>query len=290
MSFFENCIKNGNLAHAYCFVGRDQTGKRTMANYVAAKLLAVEAAKLSSHTDYYYVERQVNEKTGKLNQDISVAQARQFKEFANRRAWMGGYKVGIIDEAEKLNKESGNALLRVLEESAGRSVFFLLTADDTGLLPTIRSRCQVFYFAPAPAEEIRAGLAEAGYGERAAMAAKLALGKPGLAIDLAENEERLNGWLGEVKRWEEIIGRPVYERMKKMENLLEKDEKGLNKDRMNEVLEIWQTLWREVMLGKRPGPAACQAAAIIDSIGQTRALLRQNVNQRLAVEQLLLNW
>ena len=41
------------------------------------------------------------------------------------RSWLGGYQITIIDEAELLNEESGNALLKILEEPGERNVFFL---------------------------------------------------------------------------------------------------------------------------------------------------------------------
>ena len=54
---------------------------------------------------------------------------------------MAGYKVIILNPAEAMNANASNALLKNLEEPAGRTVFVLVSEDPSRLMPTIRSRC-----------------------------------------------------------------------------------------------------------------------------------------------------
>ena len=84
---------------------------------------------------------------------LRVEQMRQIEKEANFRPFEGKARVFLIDEADKLNDASANALLKVLEEPPRTSHLILITARPAMLLPTILSRCQMIRFAPlAPAE------------------------------------------------------------------------------------------------------------------------------------------
>jgi len=64
-------------------------------------------------------------------------------------------KVFIIDEAELLQSESQNAMLKTLEEPGEGTVIMLVTSREDRLLPTIRSRSQRVAFTPLSGEELR---------------------------------------------------------------------------------------------------------------------------------------
>src|SRR4029450_7878508 len=84
---------------------------------------------------------------------LRVEQMRQIEREANFRPFEGKARIFIIDEAEKLNDASANALLKVLEEPPSTSHLILITSRPAMLLPTILSRCQMIRFSPlAPAE------------------------------------------------------------------------------------------------------------------------------------------
>ena len=84
---------------------------------------------------------------------LRVEQMRQIEKEANFRPFEGKARVFLVDEADKLNDASANALLKVLEEPPRTSHLILITARPAMLLPTILSRCQMIRFAPlAPAE------------------------------------------------------------------------------------------------------------------------------------------
>ena len=84
---------------------------------------------------------------------LRVEQMRQIEREANFRPFEGKARVFLVDEADKLNDASANALLKVLEEPPPTSHLILITSRPAMLLPTILSRCQMIRFAPlAPAE------------------------------------------------------------------------------------------------------------------------------------------
>src|ERR1044072_7014879 len=85
---------------------------------------------------------------------LRVEQMRQIEKEANFRPFEGKARVFLIDEADKLNDASANALLKLLEEPPRTSHLILITARPAMLLPTILSRCQMIRFAPLTPAEI----------------------------------------------------------------------------------------------------------------------------------------
>jgi DNA polymerase-3 subunit delta' len=286
LSFFDLAVQNGQLAQAYCLAGPSQVGKRTLAHTLAAKILNVEANKLSSNPDYYYIERLEDEKTGKKKKEISVDQARELREKFYNRSWLNGYKIAIIDEAELLSEEASNALLKILEEPPTKSIIFLLTENDFLLLPTIRSRCQVLQLRPVPDLEIEKYLRSISDDKNIKEIVELSWGRPGRAIDMQNNLELFENCLKEKKRWLKIINVPMYERWREMEDIL--GEKGgliKIKEKLDPILDLWMMLWRSKMLSdKYPNE---RYRMIIDEIKNIKNLLAANVNPRLAIEQFL---
>ena len=85
---------------------------------------------------------------------LRVDQMRQIEREANFRPFEGKARVFLIDEAEKFNDASANALLKVLEEPPSTSHLILITSRPAMLLPTILSRCQMIRFSPLKPAEI----------------------------------------------------------------------------------------------------------------------------------------
>ena len=85
---------------------------------------------------------------------LRVEQMRQIEKEANFRPFEGKARVFLIDQADKLNDASANALLKVLEEPPRTSHLILITARPAMLLPTILSRCQMIRFSPLTPDEI----------------------------------------------------------------------------------------------------------------------------------------
>ncbi len=80
----------------------------------------------------------------------------------------GNRKINILTDAHKMNENSANAFLKVLEEPAPQNVFILLTENLRMLLPTITSRCQIQKFSPLSRTEIKAYLTETGMDDEKA--------------------------------------------------------------------------------------------------------------------------
>src|SRR5712691_1016702 len=81
-------------------------------------------------------------------QIIRVKPMRELEREANFRPFEGAARIFIVEDAEYMNDQAANALLKTLEEPPATTHLILTTTNPTALLATIRSRCQVIRFAP----------------------------------------------------------------------------------------------------------------------------------------------
>src|SRR5205085_3602337 len=120
-----------------------------------------------NHPDFHVVTKELiryHDKTGKSKGiDLSINVVRpEILEPAGRKAVMGRGKVFVIEQAELMNAQAQNALLKTLEEPAGRALIILLTDQPGALLSTIRSRCQTVRFAALDPAQVRKELERRG--------------------------------------------------------------------------------------------------------------------------------
>lgn len=86
---------------------------------------------------------------------ISISQVRDMGRLIAARPNEASHRMVLIEDADRMNVQAQNALLKVLEEPPDNT-FFVLTASRTApLLPTILSRCRVFRFYPLSPCRIR---------------------------------------------------------------------------------------------------------------------------------------
>jgi DNA polymerase-3 subunit delta' len=106
----------------------------------------VKLVEAGSHPDMRWLDRLEREKGDGLARDITVKQIRQLGEFMGMTAALSPWRVAVIDSMDELNKEASNALLKMLEEPPGNTLFLLVSHAPGRLLPTIRSRCRPLHF------------------------------------------------------------------------------------------------------------------------------------------------
>ena len=144
----QNAIRMGKVSHAYILNAPESSGKRMIAEAFAATLQCEEKgtepcgechsckqAASHNHPDIIYVQHEKPNTIGvddirvQINQDIAV------------KPYSSPYKIYIVDEAEKMNVQAQNALLKTIEEPPAYGVILLLTTNADAFLPTILSRC-----------------------------------------------------------------------------------------------------------------------------------------------------
>ncbi|MEO6588149.1 MAG: DNA polymerase III subunit, partial [Pyrinomonadaceae bacterium] len=118
--------------------------------------------------------------------NILVDAIRHLETEANFRPYEAANRFFIINDADKMNAEASNALLKTLEEPPATSHIFLVTSRPDALLPTIRSRVQTLRFAPIETKKIEDHLISTKqYSQTdAKILARLAHGRIGAALDL----------------------------------------------------------------------------------------------------------
>lgn len=292
IDFFAKVIKNGQLSHAYCFSGPSAVGKKTVAEALSAEILQTARKKLARHPDFFLVQQELDEKTEKTKKDISVKQIRDLREQLSRGAFYGGYKVAIIDEAEKLNSEAGNAFLKTLEEPAGKTVLFLITKDEDQLPATVVSRCQLIHFLPVKEAVIIEWLKSLGETEQAEEIAKYSHGLPGLAKKWQENKDNFTVFKKELERFNSLAGKSFFEKSALMEDLFgDKKDHIAAREKLQSALDIWRMQLRNVFYkeAKSDGWPINKILEIEKKIVKAQDLLDKNINPRLLIENILLS-
>ena len=118
---------------------------------------------------------------------IKISSIRDIRREAAYRADGRGRTVVVVCEADRMNANAANALLKTLEEPGGDLLLILATSRKDALLPTIRSRCQSVRFDPVREDDIREGLLRMQDVERSQVdaAAQLAGGSFAAALEMA---------------------------------------------------------------------------------------------------------
>jgi DNA polymerase-3 subunit delta' len=121
---------------------------------------------------------------------IKINSIREMRRMAALSKNDGGWRVFIVSEADGMEAEAANTLLKTLEEPPPRTLIMLTTSHPDALLPTIQSRCQRVRFDPLTDEDIEAALRDRfGVAPAAApLAARLGNGSVTRALEFAEGD------------------------------------------------------------------------------------------------------
>ncbi|MEQ1722797.1 MAG: DNA polymerase III subunit [Pseudobdellovibrio sp.] len=153
----------GRWPHAIMFVGPSGIGKKKMALGFAQALVCEQSNEACGVCGACIrIEKQQSESLTILQPDpelsrpvIKVEKVRDLLDSLSLAAMDGGARVVIIDQAQTMNPQASNALLKTLEEPS-ENIFFILIANDVHqFLPTIRSRTQVMRFTALSYDEVK---------------------------------------------------------------------------------------------------------------------------------------
>ena len=315
IAHLKGVIRSERISHAYILDGAPQSGKKMLAEAFAMTLLCEQrdadtgdacgqcpvCRKIRSrnHPDVLYLRHE------KPN-TISVGDVReQIGDSIAIRPYSSRYKIYIVDEAEKMNVQAQNALLKTLEEPPSYAVLLLLTAHADSFLPTIRSRCVTLRLRTIREDRITGLLTERYQipSYEAKRCAAFAMGNAGRAVYLASSQE-----------FQELV-RIVTGQMERIaktrdgELALFADELAEYRDYTDEYLDLLLFWFRDVMLCKYTGGhprllfdkqketlyAQAESAddaglsGIFTSIERARRRIGANVNRELTLELLLLD-
>lgn len=253
INHFQTAIKTGQVSHAYILEGEAGSGKKMLAK-AFAQALECEAgsddscgtchscimAQSGNHPDIIWV-------THEKPNTISVADIRtQINGDIGIKPYSGAYKIYIIDQAEKMNEQAQNALLKTIEEPPSYAVILLLASHTGYFLPTILSRCIKLALKPLEEEEIRDYvLAHTEImREEAEFCAGYSMGNLGKAMDMAVSDTRNELKKDCVHMLSHIQDMEMHEVITYMKEL------GKYKDNILEVLDMMLVWFHDILILK----------------------------------------
>ena len=147
---FVRILEQNQLNHAYLFSGF--FGSLDMAKFLSKSLFCTDKVgvlpcekcrncKLIEEEEFPDVTM-----IKPINQIIKTERIRELVSQFSQAGIESKQQVFIIEQAEKMHPNAANSLLKVIEEPQSEAYIFFLTSDEEKILPTIRSRTQIFYF------------------------------------------------------------------------------------------------------------------------------------------------
>jgi DNA polymerase-3 subunit delta' len=306
-------IQEDAMRHAYLFTGSPGVGRRTLALHFAQALncpqppvpgeacrtcrtcIQIEAMQ---YPDLSILQAEHEGGT------LKVEQIRAIQHGLSLKPYQGRYRLAIFLRFQEANPSAANALLKTLEEAPEHVVLILIADNPDQLLPTIVSRCEGLRLRSLPVESVQTFLQSRGTDpDSARLLAHLSGGRPGYALRLKDDPHGLKQrtrWLDELHG---LLSSSRSQRFAYAEKLTK------DKDETRQVLELWGSYWRDIMLfssGSGIDLTNIDRLREIESLGkkidlsQARRLvidiengidrLDKNVNARLLLEVLLLDW
>ena len=277
---FVRILEQDQLNHAYLFSGF--FGSSEMAQFLAKSLFCTEKVgvlpcekcrncKLIEQEEFPDVTL-----IKPVNQVIKTERIRELVGQFSQAGIESQQQVFIIEQAEKMHPNAANSLLKVIEEPQSEVYIFFLTSDEEKMLPTIRSRTQIFHFKKQEEKLIllleQMGLVKkkatllAQFSQSRIEAEKLA--NQASFWTLVDESERLLNWLL-VKKKES------YLQVAKLANLAD------DKEKQDQVLRILEVLCGQDLLQVR-------VRMILQDLLEARKMWQANVSFQNAMEYLVL--
>lgn len=252
VAHMKSAILEKKLSHAYILSGEKGSGKKLISGIFAAAIQcekglgspcgecqSCKQAAGGNHPDIKWITHEkpnvisVDEIRVQLNADITI------------KPYSRPHKVYIIDEAEKMNEQAQNAILKTIEEPPEYAVIILLVTNERLFLPTILSRCILLNLRAVSKDKIKKLLVEKhGVSDYMAdVAAGFADGVPGRAIEFAESEQFMelkSNVIGFLKKLDGMDAGRLYGEIKSWND----------KQELSERLSLTTMWYRDVLVAK----------------------------------------
>jgi len=306
IEILQKTLAQNRTGHAYLFSGISAIGKKTLAvEFIKAincekpdslgdscgECASCRKIQHACHPDIFFVEAD--------GQFIRIASIRQIQERTTCKPLEARRRAFIIDDADKMNEESANALLKMLEEPSSANILILVTARPYSMPQTIISRCQHMRFNPLSSETVaRFLVSEMNMdNQKALLLAALSGGSIGNALEL--NKEDIVAYRTELLTLLSTTNREDPFSLINFASFL-----GQKKKEIRQGLNIMNTFFRDVLVFKEVGKnemlinqdnssfiSTCAARLsgeqILHNIKQIEKagdIIDQNVNKSLTLE------
>jgi len=312
-------VARGEVRHAYLFCGPPGLGRRTLALRLAQALNCTtpiaagvpcgtcrDCRQIESmqHPDLTVIQALDDDGKPKENGTLKVDYVRAVQHSLSLRPYQAKYRVALFLRFQEANDSAANALLKTLEEAPAHAILLLTADTPEQLLPTIVSRCEILRLRALPISAIEADLLKRGVDEeRARVLAHISGGRPGYARKLVDDVTLLE------KREERLNDLQTLLSASRVEKFSYADKLAKDKETMRQVILIWLSYWRDVMLrvAQTDTPLTnidCNmeieflasrldlyaARHVVSELESALKKMDRNVNSRLLAEVLLLDW
>ena len=316
LAFLSRALEADRLPHGMVFAGPMGVGRYTTAIALSTIFLADRpndpesldaVGKLiaaRTHPDFHYITKElIREIEGKSANKAIALSVDVIREHlvapATKKSVMGRGKVFIVEEAELMNAQAQNAMLKTLEEPSGRTLIVLLSDQPHALLSTIRSRAQTVRFQPLSEVDALAVVTRRGVESSIAKEAiALAGGSPGLAIkwiedgvammaqnliQLLDNSDAQRG-PQELSSFFKTASEEYAKKQIDRDPLGSED--GFKRDGLNVYLRIASDHLRKKMRTSESHAEVDQLCDKIDAIRAAESYIDGNVNTALVLQQI----
>jgi DNA polymerase-3 subunit delta' len=303
VALLQRQLARGTTHHAYLITGPEGVGRVRLALAFAQAILCEAPAQPGDwcgacracrqvpgrhYPDLHWVERPEDK------QGITIEQVRELQRQLSLSSLAGSGRVAVLEGVEGASEGAANALLKTLEEPARRVTLLLTASDVEDVRPTIVSRCEVLTLRAVPSADIAAALEARGASVSTAQeAARLAHGRPELALQILEDPNLRGRRLGYARQLKETLGLGLPGRFALADEWKEDDS-------LEERLTVWLNLLGDDLRGaatSSSGGRWTDGSLLRDPVLIRRALqailrtveaLHRNANVRLAVETMML--
>lgn len=255
----------GHFSHAYFFVGSEGLGKRTLAHEFAQLIRGDRTARHDAD---------ILQTT--VSSDFGVANMRDWLAAVKFKPTHGTYKIAILDNADALNTESANALLKTLEEPS-LSTILILIARSRAVPLTILSRCQVFTFNRLTEDALKQ------FAEQRDIAVNEQLlvysfGSPGKLVALSQDKAKLSALVAVEQEFIRLMASSLQDRLLAATKLAALDTADL---------EVAFSVWQWYVL-RHYVPLSSVFLSWLRQVQELSALLRTSANKKFIMQRLVL--
>ncbi|MEE3184095.1 MAG: hypothetical protein VX266_09185 [Pseudomonadota bacterium] len=261
--------QTGRLPHALMIDGPGGWGEVELAAEIAMMLIERSGDPRSiAHPDFRWIEAE--------NSVVKVDQIRNLIDFIQQTAHLGSLKVVVLEDAQKMNLNAANALLKILEEPPIGSHLILVTEAKDLMLPTVISRCQRVSIRKATREVVVRWLSEQDVAAEESEPLLIEYGGAPFHVLEAVRAERKSLW---------SALKTARDGKTSVSDVVD----GLRNENIVEVLTRWARFLHRLAVEDRVGPDGLD---FFDDLIDARRMARSNtgLNRSLQLERLMFKW
>ncbi|HBP15650.1 MAG: hypothetical protein VYC86_06270 [Pseudomonadota bacterium] len=261
--------QTGRLPHALMIDGPGGWGEVELAAEIAMMLIERSGdPRTIAHPDFRWIEAE--------NSVVKVDQIRNLIDFIQQTAHLGSLKVVVLEDAQKMNLNAANALLKILEEPPIGSHLILVTEAKDLMLPTVISRCQRVSIRKATREVVVRWLSEQDVAAEESEPLLIEYGGAPFHVLEAVRAERKSLW---------SALKTARDGKTSVSDVVD----GLRNENIVEVLTRWARFLHRLAVEDRVGPDGLD---FFDDLIDARRMARSNtgLNRSLQLERLMFKW